>query len=231
MVGLKNKVMQLKIKLKLGQVLWFTSDTHYNHTNICRGISKWSNPLDHTRDFQTLDQMNTAIVNGINDCVGQDDVLIHLGDWSFGGFEKIKEFRDRIVCRNIHLVLGNHDHHIESNREGCQSLFSSVNDYLRLTVERETNKLIENPKSEFVLMHFPITSWHDMSRGRIHLHGHVHLNHAKKLHRGRAMDVGLDGNPEFMPYSLAQVLSLLKDRPNRTIRIDDGDDHHETHAR
>jgi hypothetical protein len=29
--------------------------------------------------------------------VGQDDVLFHLGDWSFGGFESIEQFRNQIV--------------------------------------------------------------------------------------------------------------------------------------
>jgi calcineurin-like phosphoesterase family protein len=47
-------------------------------------------PQSQTRDFDSLDKMNTAIVNNINELVGQDDVLIHLGDWSFGGFEQIE---------------------------------------------------------------------------------------------------------------------------------------------
>jgi len=31
--------------------------------------------------------MNDTLVNNINEMVGENDVLIHLGDWSFGGFE------------------------------------------------------------------------------------------------------------------------------------------------
>ena len=77
--------------------VWIFSDQHYNHKNICRGITNWRTkddevPISQTRDFDTLDKMNAAIVNNINETVMQDDILICLGDWSFGGFENIKIF-------------------------------------------------------------------------------------------------------------------------------------------
>ena len=72
--------------------IWFTSDTHYAHKNICRGVSEWT-AADKTRDFETLNEMNLQIVKSINDHIGQDDVLYHLGDWSFGGIENIWNFR------------------------------------------------------------------------------------------------------------------------------------------
>ena len=105
------------IKLKPHQKLFFTSDTHYNHKNICRGVTSWTHADGHTRDFPTLAKMNDTIVNNINSIVGQDDILIHLGDWSFGGFESISEFYYRLTCQNIYLILGNHDHHIEKNKD------------------------------------------------------------------------------------------------------------------
>jgi len=88
----------MKIELKQEQRLWFTSDTHYNHTNICRATTRWTDADSVTRDFSSLQKMNETLVSNINKYVQQDDILIHLGDWSFGGFESIKEFRDRIVC-------------------------------------------------------------------------------------------------------------------------------------
>ena len=119
------------IKLEKEKKVWITSDTHYGHTNICRGVTNWrlpngDVPVNQTRDFPTIEKMNAAIVNNINSLVGQDDILIHLGDWSFGGFEKIEEFRNRIICQNIHLILGNHDHHIDRNRGDIRKLFLSV---------------------------------------------------------------------------------------------------------
>jgi predicted phosphodiesterase len=60
--------------------------------------------------------MNQALVDGINKNVKFNDVLIHLGDWSFGGIDKIWEFRKQINCQNIYHVYGNHDHHISRNK-------------------------------------------------------------------------------------------------------------------
>jgi len=193
----------MRIKLEQHQQLYFTSDTHYMHKNICRGTTSWSNADDFTRDFDTLYQMNDRIVNGINSTVGQDDILFHLGDWSFNGFERIEEFRNRINCRNIHLILGNHDHHIERDREGIQRLFSSVNQYTELEVNKEYN---------FVLMHYPIMSWNKMNDGVVHLHGHVHLSPDRRIGKGKIMDVGVDGNG-MDPISLSKVLTLMSPQP------------------
>ena len=114
------------IKLQPHQKLFFTSDTHYNHKNICRGVTSWTHAEGHTRDFPTLAKMNDTIVNNINNVVGQDDILIHLGDWSFGGFESISEFKHRLICQNVYLILGNHDHHTDKNRDDIRRLFLSV---------------------------------------------------------------------------------------------------------
>jgi len=206
------------IKIDKDRKVWITSDTHFGHKNICRGVTEWrlpdgSVPIAQTRDFDTIGQMNDAIVNGINSVVGQDDVLIHLGDWSFGGFENIKIFRDRIVCQEIHLILGNHDHHIENNRSDCQELFTSVNHYTKLMYKFDT----------LVLMHYPIDSWDGLNKGHIHLHGHVHLPTGKIFGKGRRMDVGIDGSLLFAPYSLDNVIKIVK---LREIRSNMDDDHH-----
>lgn len=181
--------------------VWITSDTHYSHKNICRGVTSWrmpdgTIPIEQTRPFSTIREMNEKLIKNINDYVGQDDVLIHLGDWSFGGFENIRDFWDRLICKNIHLILGNHDHHIERNRDGVKGLFQSVSFYNEMSYMGET----------LVLMHYPITSWNGLRKGRIHIHGHCHLPPNKKISGGRRIDCGVDGHPEFRPYDLYEEL-------------------------
>lgn len=97
-------------------MIWFTSDTHYAHKNICKGTSEWKGSDEQLRKFDTLEEMNSCILKGINDNVKEDDELYHLGDWSFGGIQNIWEFRKQIECKNIHLIYGNHDQHIENNK-------------------------------------------------------------------------------------------------------------------
>ena len=213
----------MKLVLEKGQQLFFTSDTHYSHSNICSATTNWSVNDGYARKFDSLEDMNQRLVDNINFLVQEDDILIHLGDWSFGGFDKIEEFRSKINCKNIHLVLGNHDHHIERNKEGVQRLFSSVQHYLELEVVRPLTKSM-NEKFKFVCMHYPIASWHDMNQGVIHLHGHVHLPYHLRIADGKAMDVGVDGNG-LEPISLDEVLSIMKDREVKKLALPK--DHHE----
>jgi calcineurin-like phosphoesterase family protein len=188
--------------------VWIFSDPHYNHKNICRGVTSWRTPegeipVAQTRNFPTIEKMNASIVNNINNCAMPDDTLICLGDWSFGGFESIREFWDRIMCKNIHLVLGNHDHHIERNRDGSQGLFKSVSHY----------NTLEIGQFKFRLMHYPISSWDGLNKGVMHLHGHCHLPTNLRFGKGQRMDVGMDGHPEFRPYNVMdEVVPLLRHR-------------------
>jgi calcineurin-like phosphoesterase family protein len=197
--------------------VFFTSDTHYSHKNICRGVTDWRTqdgevPVHSTRDFNTIELMNNALVDNINSVVGQDDTLIHLGDFSFGGFENIGNFLDRLVCKNIHLVLGNHDTHIKYDRDGIQDRFLSVQQYLEVKIN----------DYYFVLSHYPLQSWHGLNKGVIHLHGHVHLPKNLKFGNGKKMDVGVDGN-DLNPYLIDDIIKIMN---KRDIVSDMIKDHH-----
>lgn len=197
--------------------VWITSDTHYYHTNLCRGITNWRTqdglvPINLTRDFQNINQMNDVIVNNINSKVEQSDTLIHLGDFAFGGFDKIDQLLDRLVCKNIHLVLGNHDHHIKNNRSEIRRRFLSVSHYLEAQIGGV----------DFVMCHYPLASWHGLSKGVIHLHGHVHLSAKNKWGNGKKLDVGMDGN-NLYPYSITEIVHMMD---KREVGSDITNDHH-----
>lgn len=81
--------------------IWYTSDTHFNHTNIIKYCG---------RPFSDVNEMNEKIANNWNSLVRPDDVVYHLGD--FGLFRGGKQPEDFIHRLNghIYLVRGNHDH-------------------------------------------------------------------------------------------------------------------------
>ena len=204
-------------KLLTTGTVWITSDTHYHHKNICRGVTNWRTqdgkiPTHSTRNYQDLDEMDSVIVNNINQKVGPNDTLIHLGDVAFGGFEMIGQFLDRLVCKNIHLVLGNHDQHILKNRDDVQDRFLSVQHYLETRIY----------DVDFVLCHYPLQSWNGLNKGVIHLHGHVHLSVQNKWGNGKRLDVGMDGNSMY-PYKITEIVHMM-DR--RSIKSEIDDDHH-----
>lgn len=168
---------------------FFTSDTHFNHKNICRGVSSWADKTG-TRDFLNLDIMNKTMIDNINAVVQAGDVLYHLGDFAFGDRNLIPEFRAAINCRRIILIRGNHDEHIFSFR----NCFEKIVDYEEVVINRK----------QLNLFHYPIASWNNIRRGSIHLFGHEH-GHWTNPSPG-SMDVGMDTN-EFKPYSLDEVIT------------------------
>lgn len=197
--------------------VYITSDIHYGHKNICRGVTNWRTPegevpISSTRDFSTIEQMNSAIVDRINSKVGQEDTLIMLGDIAFGGFENIGNFLDRLVCKNIYLILGNHDHHIKNDRGYIKERFIAVKDYAELNIDGVN----------FVLCHYPLASWHGLNKGVVHLHGHVHLSAQNKWGNGKKLDVGLDGN-NLYPYSITEIVHMMD---KREVGSDISNDHH-----
>ena len=88
--------------------VFFTSDSHYSHRNIIKGTTTWKDD-SKCRLFNSVEEHNITLVSNINKVVRKNDILYHLGDWSFGGIEQIWEFRKQVNCENVHLILGNHD--------------------------------------------------------------------------------------------------------------------------
>ena len=220
------------------QNVWVTSDTHWGHSNICRGTSQWDlrdaqSNHQSTRDFDTIEEMNQAIVDGINNNVKENDVLIHLGDWSFGGIENIWNFRKQINCKNIYLVYGNHDHHIIGNRilpniekwsSGdrtmyAKELFKYTDHVLDFTITSNAFK----GKLNFFCSHYAHRIWNRSHHGVMHLYGHSHST-LEYNQWGKSMDVGIDNAikllGEYRPFNILEVYDILKVRDKHII------DHH-----
>lgn len=191
----------MKIVLSESQRLWVTSDIHYSHKNIVEGISAWEKGRGQ-RPFKTLEEMNAELVAKINLCAAPNDILLILGDVAFGGPKKITEFREKIACNDIRLVLGNHDHDIRLNKGDTQPLFSKICTMTELRIK----------DSAFVLCHFPLATYDGVGRNVIHLHGHTHKRPERRFGPGKIMDVGVDGSSAFNPYNIDEVIDLMKDK-------------------
>lgn len=210
------------------QKIWFTSDTHYWQKNIVYGESVWPSKETSTRRFDTVQEMSRHLVEQINKYVGEDDILFHLGDWSFGGAENIWNFRKQLKVKKIHLIIGNHDHHMKNNivlpnvkrvnpysRDMVDGkpiggeypdyveaiyLFESVDNYLDIEVD----------KVSVSLCHYPMESWNYRHGKTIHLHGHCHGNIREKYNR---LDVGIDNAfklyGEYRPFSWEDIQTEL----------------------
>lgn len=177
------------------------SDTHFYHKKV----------IDYAkRPFSSIDEMNQKIINNINDKVQPNDIIFILGDFVFGE-EKVKEILSRINCKNVHLVLGNHDVDIAKSKE-LKSLFKSVNNYLEISVQ---DLSLEHKYQRIVLCHYPILEWNRGHHGSWMLHGHCHgqLTIPEQLKNKRILDVGVD-NLNFSPISYEELKKLFKNKEN-----------------
>jgi calcineurin-like phosphoesterase family protein len=169
--------------------------------------------------------MNEMILAGINDNVGEDDILFFLGDWSFGGFDNISKFRELINVRTIHFIIGNHDHHVENNKNDVTSEFDLVTHYLPMKVDKQL----------IILSHYPILAWQESYHGSWLVHGHTHGILPTKdtlqwagdnifIKTGKMLDVGMDSAKELLgeyrPFSYEEVKEYMRHRTYEFVEYD-----------
>jgi calcineurin-like phosphoesterase family protein len=173
-------------------MIWFTSDTHFNHENIV----KHSN-----RPFTDLGEMTEVLVKNWNEVVEKGDTVYHLGDFALSYGKQSVDLIDKLLSRlngHKHLIAGNHDRKpvLDNPR------WASVRDYHEIKVD-----LGGIHKQRIVMSHYAFRVWNQMHRGAWMLHGHSHgnLHHAE----GKIMDVGVDCH-FYRPISLDTVIKRME---------------------
>lgn len=168
---------------------FFMSDPHFNHKNYCKGISNWVNK-DCCRDFDSLDNMNSVVLESINKTVKEDSHLFILGDFLFGHRKNLEEFRNNIKCNNIYLIFGNHDDKIRNAR----NVFNWSGNYLEIFLGKHL----------VCLFHYPISIWRECHKGSWLLCGHSHGTHFESTKNckstGKILDVGWDSFKKPLDY-------------------------------
>lgn len=176
-------------------MIYFISDTHFGH----KGSLYW--PNGNNRKFDSVEHMNQTIVDNWNNIVTNDDLVYHLGDFSYKTSSStiihiMKSLNGRII-----FIRGNHDGEtLKANSKVHR--FQSVHD--RVDFEYENH--------HFVLDHYPIFSWNGKNHGSIHLHGHVHEAQTGIL--GRIFNVSCE-NIAYTPISIDDI--ILKFQINEKI--------------
>lgn len=148
--------------------------------------------------------MTEHILKQINDHVAYDDILINLGDFVFKNHKFIPKLRERIICKNVHHIIGNHDTKIEQ----YQDSFNSMSDIMELNYHGH----------KFILCHYAMRVWHHMYNGNYHLYGHSHDSIDKHPNKpwGKSMDVGIDSAyrilGEYRPFNIKEIIGILSKR-------------------
>lgn len=143
--------------------------------------------------------MDDTLIKNINDRVKPGDTLYILGDFSFRGGDPAK-YRARINCKQVHLILGNHDPQSKTGvpKADFVKLWTSVNSLLRIMID----------KQKIVLCHYAMRVWQGSHRGTWQLYGHSHGNLPDDPH-AKSYDVGVDPNG-YAPVSLKEIAAIME---------------------
>lgn len=142
--------------------------------------------------YDSVCNMNDQIVERFNKLVRPIDVLIHHGDFAWSPFKNSIEFVQRLNCKNLFLIWGNHDEAelanlIPNNFDQCLINIDGINIHCN---------------------HYPQDTWEASHRGSWHLFGHVHgaANSRRAANPSWAMslDVGVDSH-DFKPWSFEEL--------------------------
>lgn len=173
---------------------WFTSDSHCGHANIIKHCN---------RPFINVHEMNKGIIDNINSVVKASDVLYHLGDFSWK--KTAARYRKKIRCRNVILILGNHDPQTKNGQplDILHEIFSQVFVMLRI------KPIVFGSQQPIILSHYAMRTWNGSHRGSWNLFGHSHGTLPDN--ESKSLDVGVDKH-DYRPINLETVANLINQR-------------------
>ena len=174
------------------QKIWVTADTHFGHESISRHCD---------RPFATVGEMDEVLIRNWNSRIGKNDLVYHLGDFSW----KLPETYLNRLNGKVFLIRGNHSHRMSKKHfDG----FEFVKDVYQLKYNGR----------KFWMSHYAHRTWPSKNYGSIHLFGH---SHCALEDYGLSADVGVDcseriiGRP-YSPISMDEIVEYMDRRHNET---------------
>lgn len=184
-------------------MIWLSSDHHIFHTNVIKFCG---------RSYNSVEEMNEALVLNWNSVVKPEDTVYCLGDFSMAA-RPVETFTPRLMGKKF-LVPGNHDfchsYHKKSRNPDNQKKWIRFYEDHGWSVLPEQTTLDIPGLATFNLCHHPYSDdnsspneagyqdkyakWRPVDDGRILLCGHIHEKwKTKRSSKGTLMiNVGVD---------------------------------------
>ena len=186
---------------KEAEKFFFTSDTHFQHTNIIKYCK---------RPFKTVEENDEELIRRWNEKVPEDGIVFHLGDVGFGHPQIINDILKQLHGK-IYLVIGNHDWRRVTTQYAWR---------FKLMTQQINMKI---GKRHIILNHYPMLAFSGAWRGvdaTYQLFGHVHTSpytdegldqQRMKMLFTSQYDVGVDNN-DFTPVSWKEVDQIINNQ-------------------
>lgn len=176
-------------------MIFVTSDLHFCHDR--QFIYK-------PRGFESIDEMNNAIVENWNNTVGKDDDVYILGDIMLKDNDKGIELLSSLNGY-LHIVLGNHDTNTRID------LYKKVHSVFEI----EYAIMLRYRKYHFFMTHYPCLTGSlengKLSQMTLNLFGHMHSKDMFFEDRPYMYNVAMDAN-NCTPVNLDDVIVRMHDK-------------------
>jgi len=205
---------KIHIELEESQKVWFTSDLHFGHNNICK-------PTFANRPWEDAKEMGPALISNWNEKVGDDDIAFILGDvfW-FNNSQSIKRVLSKLKGKDIYIIAGNHDDFTAYHRVTDERIHL-LGDIVTVWITNYDKSLPGHTK-EVILCHYPLATYAHKDRGALQFFGHIHSGErannkidiiGQDLHiaEKQQVDVGCD-NWNYSPVEFRELLYYLKSK-------------------
>lgn len=180
--------------------IWFTSDLHFNHTNLLK--------LGRGRPFSSIEEHDETLISNWNKVVSKDDLVYILGDISINcNQDKLTNYFKKLNAAK-HVILGNHDRKKEMTFLLKENLIQSIRDY------HEIKYSIGEKSYKFILGHYPILEFNGAFKTNgalvhIHCYGHTHgINNYDRIYKKLgflAYHIGVDTN-NYTPICIDSII-------------------------
>jgi calcineurin-like phosphoesterase family protein len=167
-------------------MIFFTSDTHFNHQLMA-----------HMRGYNSIKEHDDWLIHCWNQQVKRGDIVWHLGDFCFGDHKIVRSIRAKLNGA-INLVRGNHD--IANRIHNIKGLFSSISDIKEVKIKGNRT----------ILCHYAFRTWASSHYNSWSCHGH---SHGGLLPQGKQLDVDIGSNRGIL-YTEDDILAIMKLRPD-----------------
>ena len=161
---------------------FFTADQHYGHKRIIE-------PDYCDRPFESIEEMDEALIANHNAVVKPGDIVFHVGDFALVPRARVQGYIDQLNGNHV-FIRGSHDRWLQK----------SAPYIVELKIEGQ----------QLVLCHYAMRTWRWSHYNSWQLYGH---SHGKLEPIGKQWDIGVDNN-YFYPVSFDQIVEIMAERPD-----------------
>lgn len=172
-------------------MIYYIGDMHLGHKKVIEYDG---------RPYETVEEMDAALIKNWNSVVTEDDDVYILGDFIYRSSHVATYYLKQLKGRK-HLIIGNHDLKTIEDEEAC-TYFDSI----------ERLGYVKDGDADVVMCHYPIAEWNGRRRKKnksYHVYSHIH-NRKDETYgfmrkQRNALNAGCMIN-DFKPATLQQLI-------------------------